>query len=64
MSSEIETQEKSKDTQYNITHSQDKNRNNTQGFQAGQQQKAPAQGAQKGAEGAQNAPAQPQAPQN
>ena len=28
MSSEIETQEKSKDTQYNITHSQDKNRNN------------------------------------
>ncbi len=46
------------------TETQTTNPNNTQGFQAGQQQKAPAQGAQKGAEGAQNVPAQPQAPQN
>ena len=46
------------------TETQTTNPTNTQGFQVGQQQKAPAQGAQKGAAGAQNAPAQPQAPQN
>ncbi len=44
------------------TETQTTNPTNTQGFQAGQQQNAPAQGAQQGAQGAQqgtqNAPAQ------
>ncbi len=48
------------------TETQTTNPTNTQGFQAGQQQNAPAQGAKQGAQGGQqtapNAPAQPAAP--